>query len=331
LVTAIAPIAWGTTYFVTRHFLPAEYPLYGAFLRAFPAGLLLLVIGKSLPRGSWWWKAAVLGALNFGSFFVLVYVAAQLLPTSLAATLMATSPVVILILAWPLLREKPQLLSLLGAAVGIGGVCIMLFSGGSGVSPLGVAASIAAMLCSSVGFILTKRWGPKVSIVSLTSWQLIAGSLLILPFAVVTEGAFPALDRTEIAGFTYVTVVATAIAFGAWFTGLRHLRAGSVALIGLLNPVTGVALGAIAGGEPLGSKQIFGAVLVLAGILIGQPGMLRTASLAFSRKRRRPTLSTGTAVTGTASTGAVPTGTVPTGTVPTGGVTGAPPMLDPRA
>ncbi|MDQ1597529.1 MAG: putative blue pigment (indigoidine) exporter, partial [Microbacteriaceae bacterium] len=59
LVTAIAPVAWGTTYFVTRHFLPADYPLYGAFLRAFPAGLLLLVIGRSLPRGSGWWKAAV--------------------------------------------------------------------------------------------------------------------------------------------------------------------------------------------------------------------------------------------------------------------------------
>jgi probable blue pigment (indigoidine) exporter len=291
LVTAIAPIAWGTTYFVTRHFLPAEYPLYGAFLRAFPAGLLLLAIGRSLPRGSWWWKAAVLGALNFGSFFVLVYVAAQLLPTSLAATLMATSPVVILVLAWPLLREKPQLPSLLGAIVGIGGVCLMLFSGGVGVSPLGVAASIAAMLSSSVGFILTKRWGPNVGIVSLTSWQLIAGSMLILPFAVVTEGAFPALNRTEVAGFTYVTVVATAIAFGAWFAGLRRLRAGSVALIGLLNPVTGVALGAIAGGESLGPRQIFGAVLVLAGILIGQPGMLRAASLAGIRKRRRATLT----------------------------------------
>ncbi|MCU1583722.1 MAG: EamA family transporter [Microbacteriaceae bacterium] len=298
LVTAIAPVAWGTTYFVTRHFLPADYPLYGAFLRAFPAGLLLLLIGRSLPRGSWWWKAAVLGALNFGSFFVLVYVAAQLLPSSLAATLMATSPVVMLILAWPLLRERPQWLSLLGAAVGVGGVCIMLFSGGAGISPLGVAASVAAMLSSSVGFILTKRWGPNVGIVSLTAWQLIAGSMLILPIAVLTEGALPPLDRTEVAGFTYVTVVATAIAFAAWFAGLRHLRAGSVALIGLLNPVTGVALGAVAGGEPLGPKQIFGAALVIGGIVIGQPGMLRAATLAGIRKRRHPTLAGGSAIGG---------------------------------
>ena len=50
LVACIAPIAWGSTYFVTSEYLPADYPLYGAFIRALPAGLLLLLIGRALPR-----------------------------------------------------------------------------------------------------------------------------------------------------------------------------------------------------------------------------------------------------------------------------------------
>lgn len=52
-VTAIAPVVWGTTYFVTHQFLPADYPLYGAAIRALPAGLLLLLVYRKLPHGSW--------------------------------------------------------------------------------------------------------------------------------------------------------------------------------------------------------------------------------------------------------------------------------------
>lgn len=50
LTTAIAPIIWGYTYYLTRNFLPPEYPLTGATLRALPAGLILLTITRTLPR-----------------------------------------------------------------------------------------------------------------------------------------------------------------------------------------------------------------------------------------------------------------------------------------
>ena len=40
-LTAVAPIAWGSTYFVTRHLLPADSPIWGAVIRCLPAGILL--------------------------------------------------------------------------------------------------------------------------------------------------------------------------------------------------------------------------------------------------------------------------------------------------
>ena len=97
-VTAVAPVTWGATYFVTREFLPVSVPLWGGVLRALPAGLLLLAMRRRRPHGSWWWKSLVLGALNMGAFFALVYVAAQLLPTSIASTVMATSSMAIMLL-----------------------------------------------------------------------------------------------------------------------------------------------------------------------------------------------------------------------------------------
>ncbi|MFJ9542822.1 DMT family transporter [Streptomyces sp. NPDC101225] len=303
-VAAIAPVAWGTTYYVTHVYLPAGDPLYGAVIRALPAGLLLLAAARRRPYGSWWWKSLVLGTLNAGVFFVLVYVAAQLLPTSLASTIMATSPLVMMLTAWPLLSERPSSRHLAGSAAGIVGVCLMLLTGGTRASALGVLASVTALLLSSLGYILAKRWSRQVDVLASTSWQLIAGGLLLLPVAVAVEGAPPALDTSAVLAFGYVTTVATALAFAAWFAGLRRLPAATVGLVGLLNPVTGVLLGTAVAGETLTVRQVCGLALVLAGIVLGRPagggaGPRRATHHSATEAHPHGTKPTGT--TGTAS------------------------------
>jgi len=291
-VTAVAPVAWGTTYFVTNRYLPAGYPLYGAAIRALPAGLLLLLLRRRLPHGSWWWRSLVLGALNMGAFFALVYLAAQSLPTSVASTIMATSPVVMMLFAWAALSERPRLAQLAGAALGIAGVALMLLGRGGTVHASGVLASVGAMTMSSFGYVLTKRWGGGVDVVSLSAWQLVAGGLILAPAALFVEGAPPTVDGRALVGFGYVTVVATALAFVAWFTGLRHLGAGTVGLVGLLNPITGVLLGTALGGESLAAQQLWGLALVLSGILLGQPVTVRLLAPVL-RGRRHPQLTVG--------------------------------------
>lgn len=275
LITAIAPVAWGSTYYVTHEFLPAEHPLYGAVIRALPAGLLLLALGRRLPTGAWWWRSGVLGVLNIGAFFALIYVAAQLLPGSIAATVTATAPVAMLLIAWALLGERPRLVSVAAALLGVLGVGLMVLTGPARIDPLGLAASLAAILMSALGYVLTKRWttepgSTQVNVLASTSWQMVAGGLVLIPVAAVVEGAPPPLDARTLPAFAYLSLVATALAFTAWFTGLRHLRAGTVGIIGLLNPVTGVLLGTAVAGEILSGQQVLGVVLVLAGVLAGQ-------------------------------------------------------------
>ncbi|MGB4777731.1 DMT family transporter [Microbacterium sp.] len=269
LLTAIAPIAWGSTYYVTRQVLPADAALWGGVIRCLPAGLLVLLFVRRLPRGSWWWRSFVLGALTVGGLNVLVYIVAQRLPTSLAATLMSTSAAAMLLLSWLLLRQRPKLIAVLGALVGIAGVIVMMGLGGGPVDGWGVAASIGAMLSSSLGFVLTAKWGAGVAPLTMTAWQLIAGSLVVLPFAVLVEGAPPALDAPALVGFAYVILVATALAYAAWFTGLARLPGSVVGIVGLLNPVTGVVLGVFLAGEPFGLAQATGLGMVIAGVLLG--------------------------------------------------------------
>lgn len=268
-ITAIAPIAWGSTYYVTRHLLPPDAALWGAVIRCLPAGLLVLALVRRLPRGSWWWRSIVLGTLTVGGLNVLVYVAAQRLATSLAATIMSTSAAALLLLSWIVLHQRPRIRAVVGAAVGIAGVVVMLQPGGGEVDPWGVAASIVAMLSSSLGFVLTRRWGPEVPALTMTAWQLIAGSVVVVPFAVIVEGAPPALDVPALAGFAYVIVVATALAYAAWFAGLAQLSGAVVGIVGLLNPVTGVLLGVLWAGEPFGPVEAIGFALVVAGVVLG--------------------------------------------------------------
>lgn len=268
-LTAIAPIAWGSTYFVTGHFLPADVALWGGVIRCLPAGLLILLLVRRLPHGSWWWRSLVLGLLSVGGLNVLVYVVAQRLPSSLAATLMSTSAASMLLLSWLILHQRPRLAAVAGAAIGITGVVVMMGFGAGPIDPWGVVASIAAMLSSTLGFVLTAKWGADIPPVTMASWQLTAGSLLVLPFAVLFEGPPPALNGPAIAGFAYLIVVATALAYVVWFIGLRRLTGAAVGIIGLLNPVTGVLLGVLLGGEVFGVPQAIGLALVISGVFLG--------------------------------------------------------------
>lgn len=279
LITAIAPIAWGSNYYVMGSFLPADAPLWGAVLRALPAGLVLLLVARKLPKGAWWWRALVLGTINMSAFFALVYVASQLLPSSIASMIMAASPIVMMVFAVSMLGERLRLLPVIGAATGLLGVVLMLASGTSTIDWRGVLASVAAMALASFGFVLVKRWGSTVEILPLTAWQLAGGGLVLLPVALVIEGPMPSYDVPAIAALAYVGLVSTALAYLAWFSGLKHLTAGTTGLIGLLNPVTGVVLGTLLAGETLGWQQGAGMGLVLFGILLGQPILRRRADL----------------------------------------------------
>lgn len=273
LIAAFAPVMWGTAYYVTKTYLPADYPLYGSLFRALPAGIILLAVARSLPKGSWWWRSATLGTLNVGGFFILVYLAAQLLPSSIAATVMALSPMLMMLIAWPMLSQRPRLLPLKGATLGFAGVVLMVATGSGTANPLGLLASGGAMLMTSFGYILTKRWSTledAPAVLPATAWQLTAGGLVLIPCAVLFEGAPPALSATQWLGFAFLSILATALAYVAWFGGLKHLQPGTLGLIGLLNPITGALVGSTLGNERLSAFQLLGILVVLCGIALGQ-------------------------------------------------------------
>lgn len=268
-VTALAPIAWGLTYYVTRHFLPADLPLTGAAIRALPAGLLVLALRPGLLRGHWWWRTAIVSMLTVGGFFVLVYIAGQRLPSSVAAVLMATSALAMLLLSWAILGQRPALRALAGALLGILGVALLVGAAANGLDGWGVLASGTAMLSSCLGFVLTAKWQPPMPATLFVGWQLVLAGVVLTVLALTVEGVPRTLPWSAWAAFGYLSLVGTALANVCWFHGLSRLAPGQVGLIGLLNPVSGAILGVAWAGEWFTLGQLLGMTLILLGVALG--------------------------------------------------------------
>ncbi len=288
LVTAVAPVVWGSTYAVTQLWLPPGRPLFAAVMRILPAGVLLLLWVRRRPRGAWWGRAAVLGTLNHAVFFGLVYVAAYRLPSGLASTLTALSPLVVMGVAWLLLGERQPWVAVLAAVAGIGGVVVLVSAGGGAsgsVDPVGVAASVGAVVSASVGFVLVRRWTPRDAVLATTAWQLVAGGLVLVPVALVVEGAPPALDGAAVLALLWLGLVGSVVGYVVWFRGLTRMDAGAVAVVGLLNPVVGTVLGVVLLGEGFGWVQLGAMLVVLGGVLVAQ-APVRAAAARWAQRVR---------------------------------------------
>jgi probable blue pigment (indigoidine) exporter len=128
---------------VTIELLPDGRPLLASLLRALPAGLVLVAVTRIGPRGVWWWRAAVLGTLNIGDFFPLLFVAAFRLPGGVAATLGAVQPLIAADLPSVVLGERLRSVTVIAGVVGIVGVALLVLRAGAELDAARSAATLA--------------------------------------------------------------------------------------------------------------------------------------------------------------------------------------------
>ncbi|MEO1061588.1 MAG: EamA family transporter [Actinomycetota bacterium] len=281
-LTALAPITWGTTYLVASELLPADRPLLAATLRALPAGLALVALTRLRPTGAWWGRALVLGTLNIGAFFPLLFLAAFRLPGGVAATLGAVQPLVAAGLAAAVLGERVRTTTVLAGIAGVAGVALLVLRADAQLDGVGVLAGLGGAVAMASGVVLTKRWGAPVPLLAFTGWQLLAGGLVLVPIALLVEGAPPSPTAANVAGFVWLATVGTAVAYALWFRGIAALPVSQVVFLGLLSPVVAAISGWLVLGQTLTIGQLAGVVIVLGAVWSTQ----QQGSLKWGRERR---------------------------------------------
>ncbi|WP_170383162.1 EamA family transporter [Ruegeria atlantica] len=280
VLTALAPLVWGSTYYVTTEYLPAGYPVTMAALRALPAGLLLLVLAPRLPKGIWWLRIFILGALNFTLFWAFLFVAAYRLPGGVAATVGAVQPLIVVFLAALLLGTAIRSASVLAALIGILGVGLLVLGSGISLDLVGVIAGVGGAASMAAGTVLTRKWHPPAPLLTFTAWQLTAGGLLLVLLAILIEPPLPPLDARNLSGISYLALIGAALTYVLWFRGISRIEPVAVSALGFLSPLSAVLIGWALLGQALTQMQIAGAALVVAAICLGQrAGRVRPPNL----------------------------------------------------
>ncbi|MAE91897.1 MAG: EamA family transporter [Pelagibaca sp.] len=270
LCTALAPAIWGSTYFVTTQYLPEGYPITLAVLRALPAGLLLLVLTRSLPPRAWMGRVLLLGALNFAIFWTLLFVAAYHLPGGVAATVTSVQALIVLGMARGWLGTPVRPVSVASAITGVIGVGLLLLGPSAALDQVGIAAALGAAVSMAAGTVLSRKWQPPVPALSFTAWQLTAGGLILLPLSLLAEPALPPLTVTNLGGLLWLGLIGAALTYWIWFRGVARIEPGAVSMLGMMSPVTAVILGWAWLGQALSPLQILGAAIVLGSVWVSQ-------------------------------------------------------------
>lgn len=273
-------IIWGTTYLAITVALETVPVLLLAGLRWMFAGLVLsavmLATGRGLPGPRMWAPLALLGFLMniVGNGFV-VY-AQQYVASGLTAVLIATTPF------WTALVERLlpggerfSARSLVGLALGFSGIVVLVWpemtNGGAGgrTFVLGVIAIQLACLGWVAGTSFAKRHPLGESPLRSTALQMVFSGIMLLS-AATANGDWAHLSFTSrtIAAMLYLSIAGSLIAYSAYIYAIQHLPLQLVSLYAYINPMIAVALGTLLLNEPLSTRILIAAALVLIGTWI---------------------------------------------------------------
>ncbi len=249
-------------------------PIWGATLRFGLAAILMLAIlavkREKFPRGRAFAGAVVYGLLAFGAAFALGFYALVELEAGFAMVLMATVPLLTMLLAVLQRQEKMRPEALVGSVVAVVGIAVMVgLSFSSSVPVLPVLAMLAGSALIAEATIIV-RWFPGVSPIALNAVGMSAGSLVLVALTLIVGNtiALPTQPETWTA-LSYMVLIGTGVVFNLYLFVLEYWEASRAAYGFLLTPPITILLSTWLLGETVSTSLLVGGALVVAGVYFG--------------------------------------------------------------
>jgi drug/metabolite transporter (DMT)-like permease len=272
-------VIWGSTYLAIRYAVETIPPLYTAGFRHLCAGSFLLTLALIKGHRPTW--AQVRASVVIGFFFFLVghgslHWAEQVVPSGLAALLIAVEPIFVFLLSSAAARVwKLNLMLLAGILLGLIGVGMLVGDTAHAGNRLmtGAVMILVGAFSWSVGIIYSRRSQLSGNPLLLSALSLLAGAVMLLATGTILGEArgfsWSQVSHRSFLALAYLIVFGSVIAFSAYNWLLEHYSPTLVATHTYVNPVVAVLLGWAYGGEALTTQVgIAAAVVVLAVVLV---------------------------------------------------------------
>lgn len=287
LAFAATYIIWGSTYLAIRVAVATIPPLVTAGIRHSIAGAILLAWAYARgfrPTRAHWISGLIVGALFFLVGHGSLHWAEQYVGSGLAALLIATEPMFILILAWSMGQQKISRLSAVGLGLGVIGVATLTGAELTvkGSSLLALLAVLVGSFAWSAGVVISPKLKLPSDAVGRTALPTICGAAMLLAAAGLT-GEFHATHWASISlksllGLAYLIVFGSVVAFTAYTWLLQQCSPALVATHTYANPVVAVFLGWLLASEPLTPRVVLASAVILGAIVLVRKGE-QTATL----------------------------------------------------
>ncbi|PYL99648.1 MAG: hypothetical protein DMF19_11905 [Verrucomicrobia bacterium] len=281
LAFAALYLIWGSTYLGIRLAIDSIPPFLMAGSRYFTAGLILYGIararGATRPPAATWRSSLIVGGFLLLGGNGGVTVSEKYIDTGLAAVIVATVPIYIVLLSWASgSAPRPNVPVLLGLAGGFLGVGILMarslhFSTNETRHPgVGMLILLFASLLWSIGSLYSRGAKNADSPFIAAGQQMICGGVLLLLAGFITREQFhpDSVTAHSIWAWIYLVLIGAIIGFTAYIYLLRHCDPAKVATYAYVNPIVAVILGALFAGEHLTSRTIVAAALIIGSVAI---------------------------------------------------------------
>lgn len=290
-------LIWGSSYIGIRFAIETIPPFLMTTVRFLIAGGLLigwaLARGAALPKRIHWRSASIAAAFMFlMNNTMLVWSQANGLPSGVAAVLIATLPMWIVILQW-IRGTRPTLITGIGLTAGFIGVTLLIAPGSIAVSamhPLAPFVIVLAAGCWAVGGLFARTAPLPDNTTLSTGMQLLMGGLMIGVFSVVTGDAatldLSAITPTSLVAMAHLTIMSSVVAFSAYTWLMKVVSPSQVATYAYVNPVIAMFLGWLLANEPITTPKVVAAFIILAGVVLIT--MYGSRRLSFRREERTP-------------------------------------------
>ncbi|WP_045234394.1 drug/metabolite exporter YedA [Deinococcus pimensis] len=262
-------LVWGSTYFGIRVAIETLPPMGMLAARFLVAGALLFGLlrlhGAPAPTPAEWRSSAIVGVLLLGGGTGLVTLAERDVSSSVAAMVIAVSPLFASLFA-RLWGERTSGREWAGIGIGLLGI-VLLNLGDLRATPLGAVLLVLAPLCWTFG----SMWGRHLRLPSGlmgSAAEMLTGGAVLLVLSVLTREHWGTPSAASLWALAYLVVFGSMLAYSAYSYLLHHVRPAVATSYAYVNPVVAVALGVGFGGESLSPLGWAALAVILAGVAL---------------------------------------------------------------